>query len=147
MSEIVEKRPVGRPTKYNPVMCDRVISLGLEGASITEMAFELGIDKTTLYDWLESNPEFSNAVKQAHSASQTWWEKEGRRGIWGGKAFNATTWIFNMKNRFRDDWADRTEVEHSGQVALPVINLNIAQQQMAAPLDAEYEIIEDITDS
>lgn len=52
-----------------------------------------------------------------------------------------------MKNRFRDDWADRTEVEHSGQVALPVINLNIAQQQMAAPLDAEYEIIEDITDS
>ena len=48
----------------------------------------------------------------------------GRKASFGNlEGFNATAWIFNMKNRFgkMDDfderWSDKQEVEHSGSIS------------------------------
>lgn len=106
---------VGRPTKYKPEMCERVIDMGKEGASKAEMALELDIAYSNFDVWQNEIPEFREAVKEAERLSQGWWEREGRKATFGGiEGFNATSFIFNMKNRFKADWRDKVEQEVSG---------------------------------
>mgnify|MGYP004503410371 CR=1 FL=1 len=104
----------GRPTPYMPSMCSEVIDLGKTGASKAEMAANLGVARSTFDLWEQTHPEFSEAVKEAVSWSQAWWEQKGREATFGGvEGFNATAWIFNMKNRFRDDWRDKVEQDQT----------------------------------
>lgn len=51
------------------------------------------------------------------------WEKIGIQGAQGKiEGFNAASWIFNMKNRFKEDWRDKVEQEHSGTMAVVKVN-------------------------
>jgi hypothetical protein len=106
----------GRPTKYKREMCATVIECGKEGMGKAEMACELGIHHSTFAAWQEKHPEFSEAVKEALLNSQAWWERNGRVATFGGvEGFNATSYIFQMKNRFPLDWRDKREHEHAGK--------------------------------
>lgn len=106
MSE-ADKPIQGRPIKYDPSMCDVVLKLAESGASKVEMVVELGIARSTFYKWQEDFPEFGEAVKVATDISQAWWERMGRTAVFGGvDSFNASSYIFTMKNRFRNDYAD-----------------------------------------
>lgn len=108
--------PAGRPSKYDPDMCQRVIEYGKQGMGKCEMAAELDIHFSTFEAWQAEKPEFSEAVKSALRFSQAWWEKQGRLATFGGfDGFNATSFIFNMKNRFKDDWRDKVEQERTGE--------------------------------
>ena len=107
--------PAGRPSKYDPAMCETVIQCGREGMGKAEMAAELDVAYSTFDLWTQEHPEFSEAVKYAQRLSQAWWEKMGRVSTFGGTdGFNATSYIFQMKNRFRADWNDTVKSEHSG---------------------------------
>lgn len=107
--------PAGRPSKYDPAMCETVIKCGREGMGKAEMAAELGIAYSNFDRWQHEHPEFQDAVKEAVRQSQAWWEKMGRVSTFGGTdGFNATSYIFQMKNRFRADWNDTVKSEHSG---------------------------------
>ena len=111
--------PAGRPTKYDPAFCDVVIELGCTGASKVEMACKLGISRDSFDVYEKTHPQFSEAVKEAVAYSQAWWEEKGRTATFGGvDNFNATAFIFNMKNRFPGDWKDKRETELSGTVEL-----------------------------
>lgn len=115
--------PAGRPTKYRKEMAAQVAEMGTGGEGLCEIAAELGIHYQTFLDWQAQHPEFSEAVKVARRNSQAWWERQGRLGIFGGtEGFNATGYIFQMKNRFPDDWRDRQEVNHSGGVTVQVVD-------------------------
>lgn len=105
---------MARPTKYKKDMLPVLIECGKQGMGVVEMCAEIGISRETFNEWRKSNKAFSDTVKEALAYSQAWWEKLGRDGSMGEKQINATTWIFNMKNRFRDDWRDKQEVEQSG---------------------------------
>lgn len=119
MSEI--PKPIGRPSIYDPAMCERVVECGREGMGVAEMAAEIGISRETFNAWRKSRPEFSDAVKEAVALSQAWWEKQGRMATFGAiDGFNATSYIFQMKNRFRDDWRDKHDLEHSGPGGTPI---------------------------
>src|SRR4051812_40730282 len=109
--ETVTKRKPGRPTKYDSGMCDRVVALGRNGKSKAQIAAALGITRETVDCWISEKPEFSDAIKQARALALAWWEDKGQAGI-DNKSFNATAFIFQMKNRFREDYADRQE--HTG---------------------------------
>lgn len=103
-------KKIGRPTKYRPEMCDQVKAMGDDGMSLCEMSAELNISYETFYQWKENNPQFSEAVKDALRRSQAWWEKRGRQATFGEiQGFNATSYIFNMKNRFKEEWSDKKE--------------------------------------
>lgn len=116
--------PRGRPTKYLPEFCDRVIELGAEGKTLAEMADGLDVDRSTLADWTAQHPDFSHAVKRGLDKAQAWWENNGRIATFGGfDGFNATSYIFQMKNRFRDDWRDKSEQEHSGNLTVEIVRL------------------------
>ncbi len=117
--------PAGRPTKYKPEHCDTVIDIMSEGASKAECCAKLGIWPSTFIDWQKENPEFSEAVKRGMLLSKAWWEEKGRKATFGGTdGFNATSFIFNMKNRFKEEdelgecWADMRENKHSGVVGV-----------------------------
>lgn len=117
----IEPRKLGRPSKYHDGMCDIVVEMGKTGAGRAEMAAALDIARETWTDWLNPNSPrynvtFSDAVKRALQLSQAWWEEQGRISTFNaGPHFSATSYIFQMKNRFREDWADRTVNEHTGK--------------------------------
>ena len=114
--------PAGRPTKYDPSMCDKIIECGKSGCSVAEMAGTIGIHKDTLYDWAKSNQEFSDSLKIAIQESQIWWEQKGREATFGGiEGFNPTAFIFQMKNRFREDYADVNKHEVKSENPLVIV--------------------------
>ena len=89
------------------------------GGSQLECRSALGISNDLWYRLKDEEPEFSEAVKRAEEACQVWWERLGRNMSMGAiDKGNATTWIFNMKNRF--GWKDKLDIdqktEHSGKV-------------------------------
>lgn len=105
--------PAGRPSKYNPEFCDVVIAVGEQGDTIAAMAEACGVHKQTLHDWADAHPEFSTAVKRGLQKAQVWWEQKGKEMAVGDlDAGNPTTYIFNMKNRFKEDWRDKHEVDN-----------------------------------
>jgi hypothetical protein len=89
------------------------------GLSFESFAAVIGVNRDTLYAWCDAHSEFSDAKKRGDAASLLWWEKIGKAAMIGqamtthdGKLisfnnFNATIWIFNMKNRH--GWRDRRE--------------------------------------
>lgn len=100
---------------YKPEFCQVVIDLGKQGASKVEMAATIGVSRATFDNFEKEYPEFLEAVKQAVVFSQGFWERKGREATFGlVPGFNATAWTFNMKNRFKEDWRDRVEQEHTG---------------------------------
>lgn len=114
--EVKAKR--GRPTKYDPAMCETVIELGEQGKSKAQICADLRIKFDTYKEWQKQHPEFLEAVKEAELLAQAWWENKGQAGLDAGPGmFNATAYIFQMKNRFRHDYSDKFEVKHDGTAA------------------------------
>lgn len=112
----------GRPTKYDPKMCDQVIDCMAEGMSKIETAGTIGITSETLYQWVQKYPEFSDAVKLGVELSNTWWERKGRINL-ENKDFNATLFYMNMKNRFK--WADRQETDVTSKGEKISVNITL----------------------
>jgi hypothetical protein len=101
------KRKIGRPSKYDPSYCELVVDLGADGKSRTQIAVAIGVNRETLSEWAKVHPEFSAALKESKERELAWWENIGQqqmvRPIPG---FSASAFIFQLKNRFRDDYRD-----------------------------------------
>ena len=52
-------------------------------------------------------------IEQAFRGNRLFWEEKGKKGLMVGKRFNATVWIFNMKNRYKDEWMDKVVRENN----------------------------------
>lgn len=105
---------MARPTKYDPAYCDAVVEHCATGASLTSFAAEIDVARSTINEWMEANPEFSEAVKRAKAKCAAWWEKNARDGATGAKDVNPTLCIFGLKNMASEDWREKQEVQHSG---------------------------------
>ena len=104
---------LGRPTKYKHKFCQIAYNSLSKGYSKEAVAGQIGVSKQCLYEWLERYKDFGDAVERGESASQFYWEDLGMRGTQGLiKGFNASSWMFNMKNRF--GWAANPEDNTSG---------------------------------
>jgi hypothetical protein len=111
----------GRPSKYEPDMCGKVVERGKDGKSKAQIAASLGVCRQTLDNWITDNPDFAAAMKTAQDLALAWWEDKGQDGL-SAERFNATAFIFQMKNRFRDDYRDKIESDnrHSGPDGGPI---------------------------
>jgi hypothetical protein len=109
----------GRPTKYDPAFCEHVISHMSEGASITSFAGEIGVARSTINEWMEHHPEFSEAIKIAKAKCAAWWERVNRKNAVEGGG-NATSAIFGLKNMAADEWREKIVQEHSGPDGGPI---------------------------
>lgn len=102
-----------------------ILELMEQGASKVEVCAAISICNDTLIEWCKPeskyyNKELSETIKKGERLSQAWWEANGRKNLENPK-FNYTGWYMNMKNRFK--WADKTEVEHTGNIIFNAPNI------------------------
>jgi len=113
-----------------------------EGASLCEVAADLGISEQTIHVWKRDGKHkaFAAALEAGTSLAQAWWERLGRAGAAGKVDIQPAVWIFTMKNRF--DWTDKKELTHiedplaaiSDAELAAMINALKSQCPAAAPL-------------
>lgn len=111
--------PAGRPSEYDPAYCALVERCGEEGMGLAEIAAEVGVVRNTLRNWMAEYPDFLNAMTRAEEKSLAWWSSQGRKGIWS-RDFNAPAYRLQVLNRFRDEWSDKSEQHHTGNMNLIV---------------------------
>jgi hypothetical protein len=109
----------GRPSMYRPEHCQRVIEMGEQGKSLTQMAARLGVDKASVIRWREEHEEFRTALARAMTLSQDWWEEQGQRGV-SDKNFNATLYNKIVASRFREDYSERHEITGANGGAIKI---------------------------
>ena len=107
---VQEKRPVGRPTTYDPAYCEKVIELGRLGKSIEQICYDLNTPVRTLYEWRDRHPDFSQALEDAKGFEQAYWEMLAQTHIVetkDGPKLNASLWSRSMAARFPKKYRDR----------------------------------------
>ena len=138
------KKKIGAPTKYDP---DRhpeyARALAIEGLTNEEIAKQIGINKTTLHEWVKKHPDFSNSIKEGKAESDakvemslykralgyTYTERKVIDLSDGGTRIETVVkevvpdvgaqcmWL---KNRRPDKWRDRIQQEITGKDGGPV---------------------------
>ena len=129
------KHAGGRPTEYDPEWVEKLPGMFRQGQSVLEVAVALNISKSAYYVYEAEHPEFLDASTRGKEISQAWWEKQGRVNLFDTetynaktktstrKSFNSSLWSKNVSCRFRKDWTDKTELEHSGSVGAGVLKV------------------------
>lgn len=107
------KRSAGRPAKkvYKKEYCEQLIQHLAAGYSFVTFAAKIGIARSTLYDWAKKYPDFGAAKDEASIHNRYFWEKTGIEIATGETRGNAAVWIFNMINRFPDDFKNNRDKE------------------------------------
>lgn len=106
--------PAGRPTDYTKTIGDEILSLMAEGLSLAAAAAEIGIHRQRVYEWVDKHPEFADTVKLAQAKRQLFLERRLLDNNLAGPQITST--IFALKNTNHEDWRDKREVEHSGNM-------------------------------
>ncbi len=105
----------GRPTDFKPAYGDEILALMATGLSLAASAAELGFHRQRVYEWMDRHPEFADTVKLAQVKRQLFLE---RRLLSAEAGPVVTSTSFALKNAGPEDWRDKREVEHSGEMAV-----------------------------
>jgi len=82
-------------------------------------------DWDTVEAYMDNHPDDfpADKLREAMRRQMLVWEKIGLEGTMGEiKGFNATSWSFNMKNRFPRDWRDKQDIDFdtSGTISIVI---------------------------
>jgi len=116
---------MARPTDYRSEYCQTLIEHMAKGYSFESFAGLIKAGRSTIYLWLDEHDEFMDAKKEGLELCRLFWEGkaielieeqseyDAQTKTTTTKKLNTTLWIFNMKNRFKDEWSDthKQEVE------------------------------------
>jgi hypothetical protein len=119
-----QKRPVGRPSTYDPAYCEMVVKLGKLGKSIEQICYNLNTPIRTLYEWRDRHEEFSQALDEAKVYEQAWWEEQAAAYMLEHKdapKLNASIWSRSMAARFPKKYRQETKTEITGADGAPLL--------------------------
>jgi transposase len=119
-----EKRPVGRPSLYDPSFCDEVVALGRIGKSVEQIASKLNVSLRVLYDWRDKHEEFLHALELAKQHELSWWEEQAQAYMVENKEsdrLNASLWSRSMAARFPKKYRESTKTEITGADGAPLL--------------------------
>jgi len=125
MTETPEKRPVGRPTLYDPKYCEEVVTLGRIGKSVEQIAANLNVSLRTIYLWRDTYEDFMHALDDAKTYEQAWWEEQASAYMVENKEsdrLNATLWSRSMAARFPKKYRESTKTEITGADGTPLLS-------------------------
>lgn len=134
----------GRPSSFNPALIPAIRLLCEKGATDEELAVAFGVTVQTIYNWKQTKPEFFEVVKDAKAEADDAVERSLYERATGysheavkihvlkdGQVVQVpyrehyppdpTSMIFWLKNRRRDLWRDKQDVEHSGTLSLAAL--------------------------
>lgn len=111
---------MGRRPKVNEWLDDEVKKTLLRGwarngLTNDQIAENMHIDRSTLYDWLNKYPDFADLIKEDKDYADTQVENALYKAALEG---NTTAQIFWLKNRRRKEWKDKQELEVSGELGI-----------------------------
>ena len=118
----------GRPSLYDPKMCEIVIEIAKEGGFRAAMCVGLGITERTFNKYIKDFPEFANAVEFAELillAQQEELLQLGAQGKIKNYDFRANSYILNNKYKQLYDKSGGNNTE----VTINTINLTPEQIQ------------------
>jgi len=120
-----EKRPVGRPTLYDPKYCEEVIALGKIGKSVEAIGAILGVGTKTLYNWRDQHEDFLHALDMAKEFELQWWEDIAQTHMVENREsdkLNATIWSRSMAARFPKKYREQVKQEITGADGAPLLS-------------------------
>lgn len=99
----------GRPTKYEAEFAEQALKLSLLGATDEELADFFDVNVATLNRWKKSHPEFCASIKEGKRVA----DAEVAHSLYQ-RALNGDTTaaIFWLKNRRKQNWRDKQEIDH-----------------------------------
>jgi hypothetical protein len=103
------KHAGGRPSQYKPEYCDMVIEAAADGFSLTAFAGMIRVSMETVYRWMTTHTEFSEAVTRAMPARTLWWERKLKVSRKGAEV---TASIFALRNAAPLEWRDMKYTQH-----------------------------------
>jgi hypothetical protein len=145
---IKKSAPVGRPSEFLPEYVDQAAKLCRLGAINADLADFFDVSEVTINAWKKAHPEFLKSINDAKSEADALVERSLYQRAIGYshdavKIFNNNgaalvvpyvehyppsdvACMFWLKNRRKEDWKDKHEVEHKTDPnAPPVFTLNI----------------------
>jgi len=119
-----------------------------ETGNVTAAARAAKIHRTNHYNWLNDDPEYAKAAKDAMDAASDLLEGEARRRAYTGvlepvyqggekvgtiRRYSDTLLIFLLKGAKPDKYKERGEIKHSGGVAVSPVDLSkLSESQLEA---------------
>ena len=137
---------MARPTKYKAEYCELATNYCLLGATDSQLAEFFEVSESTINEWKKEHPEFSESIKKGKEVADSEVANSLFQRAKGyshpeDKIFNdsgkplivattkhyppdATSAIFWLKNRRKEEWRDKTETEHKGNVSITATPLD-----------------------
>jgi|EndMetStandDraft_8_1072994.scaffolds.fasta_scaffold215142_3 hypothetical protein len=151
---------MGRPTRFEPEMCEQARNYCLLGATNDELADFFHVSPSTIDRWIAGRADFSDAVKRGRVVADSraarglydravgYERKVERSAIVGGELKpvtgtvhyppNVQACIFWLRNRQRATWSARSAAPdsgHGGDSYDPIAELDAAGERAARELD------------
>jgi hypothetical protein len=105
------RHPGGRPSKYTKTACTAIVECGKQGMSLPEMASELDVARSTLFEWANEHPEFSDALSRAQDEAEAFWAKSIRNGLQKAPSeYQGPANLKYMAQRFKG-WSEKAHVD------------------------------------
>jgi hypothetical protein len=137
-----KKSNAGAPTKYKPEYNEQVYKLCLLGATDKETADIFGICEATLNNWKEDYPGFLESIKRGKTDADANVAKSLYKRATGYTVDTVKVFQFQgepvivpvveeiapdtgaamawLKNRRKEQWRDRQDIEHTGKDGGPI---------------------------
>jgi hypothetical protein len=118
----------GRPNKYETHVKPKlniIAAWARNGLTLEQIAHNLKIAVSTLCDYKNKYPEFSETLKEDREAADMAVENALYKKALDG---DNTAMIFWLKNRQSKRWRDKQETEFTGNVAITGMTIEQAEQ-------------------
>lgn len=149
---------MGRPTSFKPEFVKQAAKLCALGATDFELADFFGVTVQTLNRWKISRPDFCSSIKVAKEEADNRVERSlynratgysyqsekimtvaqgggvsdiERVAITEHVPPDVTAQIFWLKNRRKDDWRDRQQLEHTGKDGGAIETVELTPREIA----------------
>ena len=109
---------LGRPSKYDPAYCEKVVEFGMLGYTRAMICVELGIGYYNMLVWEDAHEDFRCALEEAKIHSMAHMERLAHNHmveVPGGPKVNTGLWSRSMSARFPNEYSDRAKVEVTGK--------------------------------